>query len=166
MAEGEGGSPGEGPGGAGGRGSRGPPPLPGRRSVRLPPLFRAGRARPCPRRAGRAAPEVSGRWRGPRADTPGRGRLARAALPLGRALGVAAGGRSRPGGPAEPSPQAGGQAGPQVLCPCPGARPRAHPGFPWSGARCRCCSLRALVPEPFCQAQVRFAELLECCCFA
>lgn len=76
MAEGEGGSAGEGPGGAGDRGGRGLAPLRGYRSVRLPALSRAGRARPCPRRVERAALEVSGRWRGPRADTPGWGRRA------------------------------------------------------------------------------------------
>lgn len=148
MAEGEGGSLGEGPGGAGGRGGRGSLPLPGHRTVRLPLPSRAGWARPCPRRVGRAAPEVSGRWRGPRADTPGRGRPG------------AGGFASQDGawrghgrwGPARtcrrPLPAGGGAAG--------GSRPSraAHPGavrgliplcsargFPWSRAGCLCCSL-------------------------
>lgn len=160
MAEGEGGSPGEEPGGAGDRGDRGgrgPLPLPGHCAVQVPPLPCEGRARPCPLREGQAAPEVSGRWRGPRADTPGRGRLCLSEGAWGEGQDV------------PPNPPRG-----RGLIPGPsgGSSRRALPespravALPGAGRAACAAASGALVPESFCEAQVRSAELRECCCFA
>lgn len=176
MAEGEGGSPGEGPGGPGGRGARGSRLLAGHCSVRLPPLSREGQARPCPLRVGRAAPEVSGRWRDrgrtPRAGPAWRGRLWLSGGAAGWPRAVGAGRDVRRAVPAGRG--SGGAAG--APAPFLGLIPAlsgAHPGGACRGRRLSleqgaagAAASRSLVPECFCQAGVRSAELQERCCFA
>lgn len=151
MAEGEGGSPGEGPGGPGGRGARGSRLLAGHCSVRLPPLSREGQARPCPLRVGRAAPEVSGRWRDrgrtPRAGPAWRGRLWLSGGAAGWPRAVGAGRDVPPSRARRPWVRRGCRGSRPVLGAHPGvvrgssrrALPRAE-AFPGAG-RCRCCSL-------------------------
>lgn len=76
---------------------------------------------------------------------------------------MAVGGGSRSGRAAEPFPSAVGQAGPQG----DPTRPGSHPCVPWPRLSLEqrglpLLQLWSLVPEPFCQARVRSAELLEC----